>query len=96
MEQPTQPVRLGHPSVYIATFMVNRFCLIKNKGFTVGHFGLVDDSGLLLERFGCIFSDTSLSELRENLVAYSAKVGVPKQKAPTWTPKIEEAQTSAL
>jgi hypothetical protein len=88
----TANVNLAHPHAYIATFMVNRFCLIKNSGFTVGHFGLIDDSGKLLDKFGCIFTDASLKELRENLVSYSAKIGMAKTKKPAWKPKVEDAE----
>ena len=88
----TASVNLEHPHVYIVTFMVNRFCLLKNAGFTVGHFGLIDDSGALLDKFGCIFSDTALKELRENLVAYSAKIGTTTKKKPAWKPNVENAE----
>lgn len=96
MESKPQPattnVNLAHPHVYIATFMVNRFCLIKNSGFTVGHFGLIDDSGTVLSRFGCIFTDSSLKDLRENLVSYSAKIGTAKTKKPAWKPKVDDVK----
>src|SRR5437762_1175687 len=81
-------VSLGHPHVYVATYMINRFCLLKNAGFTVGHFGLVDDSGKLLDRFTCVFPESVLKDLRENLVTYSAKVGTTKKKQSAWTPKV--------
>ena len=86
-------VNLAHPHVYIASYMVNRFCLLKNSGFMIGHFGLVDDSGKLLDKFGCIFTDSVLSDLRENLVAYSASIGTAIKKKPAWTPNVEDAET---
>jgi len=84
-------VSLGHPHMYVATYMVNRFCLLKNAGFISGHFGLMDDSGKLLDKFECIFPESVLKDLRENLVTYSAKIGTPKKKTPEWTPKIKDA-----
>ncbi|HZQ46075.1 MAG TPA: hypothetical protein VFC07_03610 [Verrucomicrobiae bacterium] len=83
-------VSLRHPGAYIASYMVNRFHLARNSGFTLAQFGLVDDSGKLLEMVGCILTDATLLDLRENLVGYSAKVGLPKKKAPVWNPPIEE------
>lgn len=91
-KQKLLPISLAHPYVYLATFMVNRFCLLRNSEFTVGHFGLVDDSGTLLDKFGCIFSDTALKELRENLVSYSATIGTARKKKPVWKPTIEGAE----
>jgi hypothetical protein len=84
------PVNLAHPHVYLATYMVNRFCLLKNAGFIAGHFGLIDDSGKLLDKFACLLPESVLKDLRENLVTYSAKVGTAKKKSPAWTPKIED------
>jgi hypothetical protein len=96
MDSKPQPalanVNLAHPHAYIATFMVNRFCLFKNSGFTVAHFGLIDDSGKLLDRFGCIFTDSVLNDLKENLVTYSAKIGTTKNKKPAWMPNVEDAE----
>ena len=83
------PVNLGHPHVYVATYFVNRFCLLKNAGFIAAHFGLVDDSGILLDKCACLLTESGLKDLRENLVTYSAKIGTAKKKSPTWTPKIE-------
>ena len=90
---PTQQIQviLGHPQVYVSTYMVNRFRLLKNAGFIAGHFGLVDDSGKLLDRFSCIFPESVLKDLRENLVAYSAKIGTAKKKKPEWIPQVEGA-----
>jgi hypothetical protein len=88
----TATVNFAHPLAYIATFMVNRFYLIKNSGFTIGHFGLIDDSEILLDKFGCIFTDAALKELRENLVSYSAKIGTTTKKTPTWRPTVEGAE----
>jgi hypothetical protein len=68
--------------------MVNRFCLLKNSGFIAGHFGLVDDSGQLLDSFACIFTESVLKDLRENLVKYSAKIGTAKKRKPEWLPEI--------
>lgn len=94
--QPSSPaltnVSLAHPHVYVATYMINRFCLSKNTGFTVGHFALMDDSGKLLDKFGCIFSDTTLKEQRENLVSYSGKIGTTQKKTPVWKPNVEDAE----
>lgn len=84
------PVKLGHPHVYLATYMVNRFCLRKNAGFIAGHFGLVDDSGNLLDQFACLFPESVVKDMRESLVTYSAKIGTAKKKSPVWTPKIDE------
>lgn len=86
---PQSQVILGHPHVYVSTYMVNRFCLLKNTGFIAGHFGLIDDSGKLLDKYACLFPDSVLKDLRENLVTYSAKVGITKKKSPPWTPKVD-------
>jgi len=83
-------VSLAHPHMYVATYMVNRFCLLKNSGFIAGHFALVDDSGKLLDRFACIFPESVLKDLRENLITYSAKIGTAKKKKSEWMPKIED------
>ena len=84
-------VGLAHPQEYTRTFMVNRFHLVRNSGFIIGHFGLVDDSGKLLEKFSCMIPESTLKEQRENLVAYSAKMGAAKQKSPEWNPDAEES-----
>ena len=87
------PVSLVPPSAYFATFMVNRFCLIKDKGFTTGYFGLVNESGVLLDKYACIFTDSMLKDLRENLVTYSGQIGTAKSKPPAWTPTITDANS---
>jgi hypothetical protein len=94
MEKPKQaPVSLAHPTQYFASFMVNRFTLIKGQGFTIGYFGLVNEAGMLLDKYTCIFPDDTLKSLRENLVSYSGKIGAAKSKPPAWTPKIIDPDT---
>jgi hypothetical protein len=82
-------VSLAHPAQYFATYMVNRLNVEKHEGFLVGHFGLMDDSGKLLDSVGFIFTDTMLKELRENLVSYSAKIETATKKSPVWNPIVK-------
>ena len=87
-------VGLGYPPQYILSFMANRYAIEREDGFTVAHFGLVNRSNLLLDRFTCIFSEHTLKSQRENLVQYSDKVGLPKKKTPTWVPPFKEAEAA--
>jgi hypothetical protein len=82
-------VSFVHPAHYFATFMVNRLNVERHIGFTIGRFGLMDDSGKLLDSVGFIFTETMLKELRENLVSYSSKVGTEKTKSPIWKPNVK-------
>ena len=94
MEKPKQvPVSLAHPTQYFASFMVNRFALIKDHGFTLGYFGLVNEADKLVDKYACVFPDNTLASLRENLVSYSGTIGTAKSKPPAWTPKIVDPDT---
>lgn len=83
-----QNVKLQPPAAYFASYMVNRFHLARNSGFTLAHFGLLDDSGIVLDRIGVVLTDEVLNILRENLVFYSSQVGTAKKNSPSWVPKI--------
>lgn len=67
--------------------MVNRFFLIKDDGFTLGYFGLVSKSNVLLDQFTCLFPQDTLTALRESLVTYSEKAGPATTHPPAWTPR---------
>jgi len=85
-KQPKGTVSLAHPLQYaLFSCMANRFALEREDGFTVAHFGLVNSSGTLLDSFICILPEHTLKSLKENLVQYSDKIGLPKKKMPAWT-----------
>ena len=85
-------VGLRYPPAYIRSCMANRFKLETEEGFTVAHFGLVNRSGRLLDRFSCVFPEHTLTTQRENLVQYSDKIGIPKNAIPQWEPPDREAK----
>jgi hypothetical protein len=84
----TQSVNLGHPAQYFHSCMANRFAIQREEGFLLAHFGLVSGSSLLLDRLTCLFPDHTLNALKENLVQYSEKVGLPKKTIPSWVPPV--------
>jgi hypothetical protein len=81
------PVSFAQPFTYFTSFMINRFFLAKDDGFTLGYFGLVSKSNVLLDQFTCLFPQDTLTSLRENLVTYSETLGPPIIRPPAWTPK---------
>ncbi|HEX3857087.1 MAG TPA: hypothetical protein VHY30_07315 [Verrucomicrobiae bacterium] len=87
-KSPTQTVNLGHPAQYYHSCMANRFTIEREEGFTLAHFGLVSRVGLLLDRLTCLFPEHTLLSLKENLVQYSDKVGLPKKTIPAWSPPV--------
>ena len=89
-------VSLAHPAQYFATYMVNRLNVERQTGFMIGRFGLMDDSGRLLESVGFIFTDTMLKELRENLVSFSAKIETANKKSPAWKPEVKQAAAESF
>jgi hypothetical protein len=92
-KQTTQTVNLRHPLQYIHSCTANRFAIEHEEGFALAYFGLVNRSGLLLDRFTCLFPDYTLQTLKENLVQFSEKVGLPKKKIPAWNPPPIQSQT---
>ncbi len=82
----TQTVNLRHPAQYYHSLTANRFVLEREEGFVLASFGLVNRSGLLLDRFTCIFPDYTLQSLKENLVQFSEQIGLPKKNIPVWNP----------
>lgn len=60
----------------------------------MAHFGLVNRSGLLLDRLTFIFPEYTLRSQRENLVQYSDKIGLAKKEIPTWIPPVRGADDS--
>jgi len=77
-------VNLRHPQVYHYSCMANRFAIQREDGFLLAHFGLVSKKDVLLDRLTCLFPESTLSSLKENLVAYSEGIGLPKSKIPAW------------
>ena len=80
-------VQLRHPHAYISSCMVNRFFLVREEGFLIAHFGLVNGVGEQLDHFACTLPEHSLKDLKENLVQYSELIGLPKSGCPKWSPK---------
>jgi hypothetical protein len=82
------PVTLLHPQTYVFSHLANRISIERDADFTLAHFGLLSRTGLLLDRFSCVLPDYVLRGLKENLVQYSDKIGLPKFQSPAWTPPI--------
>jgi len=85
-KQPKQTLTFDHPSHYIFSCMANRFHLESEIGFKFATFGFVGRSGKLLDATRVALPDATLRGLRENLVQFSGKIGLPKSEPPPWTP----------
>ena len=79
-------VQLAHPNTYICSSFMNRFAIVREEGFALAHFGLVNGAGELLENLVFTFPESSLKALKENLVQYSDKIGLPQKPIPNWKP----------
>ncbi len=66
--------------------MANRFAIKRDDGFVLCHFGLINRSGVLIDRFACVLADSTLENLKENLLQYSDMVGLSKVAIPDWDP----------
>lgn len=67
------------------TMFFNRFKVERDEGFRVVHFGLVSNSGVILDRYSCVFPRQTLDHNQKPLIEYLGRVGQPAQKAPpTW------------
>jgi hypothetical protein len=91
-----KPVSVTLPVQYFASFMVNRFAIERDDGFTIVHFGLISKSGTLLDRYSAVFQESMLEGQKENLVQYSDKLGAVKTTIPEWTPPRKELDASAF
>jgi hypothetical protein len=82
----TSQAAVKFPLDYPRSMFANRVSVEQGTGFSVAHFGLVTESGVLLDRFSCVFTGRSLAENRENLVAYSDRIGEAKKALSPWVP----------
>lgn len=96
-KQTKQNVTLCHPQQYYYSCMANRFAIQREDGFLLVHFGLVSKKDVLLDRLTCLFPESTLISLKENLVRYSENIGTPKKEVPAWVaPAWVEADTKSL
>ena len=72
--------------------MANRFAVDHEDGFILADFGLLNRGGRLLNRFTCVLPQYTLEKLKENLVQFSDKVGLPKKEIPHWNPPLRETK----
>jgi hypothetical protein len=93
----TQNVSLTYPLQYFYSCMANRFTLAKEEGFVLAHFGLLSKKNVVLDRFSCVFPDTTLDRLRDNLVNYSSDIKTPKTPIPPWpAPELKPNENGTL
>jgi hypothetical protein len=86
-QKAKQKVSLVQPNAYISAYYVNRYFVAHEDGFTVAYFGLMNKDGDLLDKFACVFSASTLAELRENLVTYADKLPSSTKTSPQWKPR---------
>jgi hypothetical protein len=55
---------------------------VHEEGFKVAFFALVNKKGALLDKFSCVFTDSTLETLKENLVTYSEQLPTSDKKIP--------------
>jgi len=66
--------------------MANRFAIQREDGFLLARFGLLSKKEVLLDSLTCLFTNSSLLSLKENLVRYSESIGEAKERIPVWNP----------
>lgn len=86
-QKTKQKVSLVQPNAYISAYYVNRYYVAHEDGFAVAYFGLMNQDGDLLDRFACVFSASTLADLRESLVTYADKLPSPTKQSPQWKPR---------
>ena len=67
---------------YPKTMFFNRFRVERDHDFCLVHFGLVTSSGVIADRYSCLFPRQTLEHNQKSLLDYLGRVGQPKQKAP--------------
>jgi hypothetical protein len=68
------------------TMYFNRFSLEKVGRHTLAHFGLIDESGVLRDHYGCILPEQALKDSRAGLTNYLEKVGGATTEKTPWNP----------
>jgi hypothetical protein len=80
-------VRFDFPrSGYKRLMPFNRFAVERIDSLVIIHFGLVNNSGLLLDRYSIGIFQVELDALKENLMDYLGKTGSLAEPPPTWQP----------
>ena len=79
-------VGLQYPAQYVVSMMANRYSIMREDGFIIVNFGLLGESGSLIDRTTCVLPQDTLEKQKENLVQYSEALGQPKKKIPSWNP----------
>ncbi len=68
------------------TMYFNRFSLEKIGRHTLAHFGLIDESGVLRDHYGCILPERTIKDVRASLTDYLEKVGGATTEKKPWNP----------
>src|ERR1041385_7725752 len=83
----TKSLRFDFPKdSYRRLMPFNRFSVERVDPLVIIHFGLINNSGVLLDRYStCIFK-MELEALKENLMEYLGKLGSLGEPPPAWQP----------
>lgn len=64
----------------------NRFSLEKEDRFCIIHFGLLASSGLLVDHYCCVVTNSAIKHNQDSLVSFLQRIGFPKNKPEKWQP----------
>lgn len=71
-------------SGYRRSMPFNRFQIERVDNLIISHFGLVSNSGLLLDRYSCAIFALELEYNKDSLMDYLGKVGTLADPPPVW------------
>ena len=72
-------------SGYPRTMYFNRYRVERHSVFSLVYFGLVSESGVIVDSYCCAFTHDALEANKKALMEYLGKLGVPKDTLPTWS-----------
>jgi hypothetical protein len=74
------------------TMFFNRFALERLGRHTIIHFGLIDDSGVLRDHYGCVVTEQTLKDSRSSLTSYLENVGAASHGKTAWNPPVAHSR----
>jgi hypothetical protein len=87
-------LQLGAPSGgYPRLMAFNRSAIERLDDIILMHFGLVNKSGMLLDRYSCAITVFELDAQKESLMEYLGRTGALGEAPQTWQPPNEAKQT---
>ncbi len=83
-------------SGFTKSMYFNRFCVVREPGCSLVHFGFVSASALV-DSFSCILSQEALKENKQSILSYLSRIGHPAEASPpAWSGAGVEKRTQVV